>query len=238
MNILLFGGSFNPPHQGHRDMVKIALNNLHNNNISVDDVWVIPTYISKMKNLVDFSDRCKMCKLTFPKYKIKNYEERLEKKYDKSFLDKIAYPLQNKKGTYELTCLLKILYPTYNFFFLMGQDSYVDLMIGKWSGVTRRNFILDMLQGIVVVERDSKKYIYPFGKKNVPHLTNNFLVQRSGNAYQIRNIKFDICVIKCKNYDDIYNLSSTIVRNQIYIGDWCIKIPIEVMDYILKFSLY
>ena len=44
MNIAIFGGSFDPPHLGHEEIVKEALKSLH-----VDKLFVVPTYLNPFK---------------------------------------------------------------------------------------------------------------------------------------------------------------------------------------------
>ncbi len=44
MNIAVFGGSFDPPHKGHQEIVKEALKTLH-----VERVFVTPTYLNPFK---------------------------------------------------------------------------------------------------------------------------------------------------------------------------------------------
>jgi nicotinate-nucleotide adenylyltransferase len=45
MNIAIFGGSFDPPHIGHQEIIKGALKNL-----DIDLLFVIPTFLNPFKN--------------------------------------------------------------------------------------------------------------------------------------------------------------------------------------------
>ena len=45
MNIAIFGGSFDPPHFGHDDVVKSALKNLN-----IDKLIIIPTFLNPFKS--------------------------------------------------------------------------------------------------------------------------------------------------------------------------------------------
>lgn len=76
--IALFGGSFNPPHWGHRQVVD-TLRGLN----QFDEVWVVPTFAHPFdKTLIAFHHRKTMCELTFglfaPSVKICSIEEELK----------------------------------------------------------------------------------------------------------------------------------------------------------------
>lgn len=63
MKIGVFGGTFNPPHEGHK---KLALEFM--SRLSLDLLLIIPTYIPPHKSsdfLADGADRLEMCRLTF-----------------------------------------------------------------------------------------------------------------------------------------------------------------------------
>lgn len=63
MKIGVFGGTFNPPHEGHK---KLALEFM--SRLSLDLLMIIPTYIPPHKTaefLADGNDRLEMCRLTF-----------------------------------------------------------------------------------------------------------------------------------------------------------------------------
>ena len=44
MNIAIFGGSFDPPHLGHQEIVNEALKSLH-----VDKLFIVPTHLNPFK---------------------------------------------------------------------------------------------------------------------------------------------------------------------------------------------
>lgn len=75
--IALFGGSFNPVHNGHLNLVKETAEKN-----SIDRVFVIPTYVSPFKKdssgfVADGKDRLEMCRLAFeglPYVTVSDYE--------------------------------------------------------------------------------------------------------------------------------------------------------------------
>ena len=59
----IFGGSFNPPHKGHGEIVKWLFQKG-----LVDEVWVVPCYMHPFgKELAPFADRMTMARLVFAK---------------------------------------------------------------------------------------------------------------------------------------------------------------------------
>lgn len=114
----IFGGSFNPVHNGHINLVeKIASEN------HLDKVIVMPTRISPFKSdskdyVADSNDRIEMCKLAFKKLsfvEISRYE------VDR---DEISYTI----GTVEY---LKNQYPDDELFLIIGSDML--LSFSKWK---------------------------------------------------------------------------------------------------------
>ena len=57
----VFGGSFNPPHRGHQDLVRSLVDQA-----LVDEIWVVPVYEHPFgKELAPFEDRLAMCRIAF-----------------------------------------------------------------------------------------------------------------------------------------------------------------------------
>ena len=76
--IALFGGSFNPPHLGHRQVVEY-LCGLE----AFDEIWIVPAFDHPFeKNLAPYEDRVKMCGLFVQgtKAKVSRIEEDLAQK--------------------------------------------------------------------------------------------------------------------------------------------------------------
>ncbi len=105
-NIALFGGSFNPPHEGHREIVRrVARRN------GIDEVWVLPVWRHPFrKKLPAFGRRVGWCRKFFrgKKIKIKTYEHR---------------PHATGR-TVDLLRWLTKRFPSHRFWWVMGSDSY------------------------------------------------------------------------------------------------------------------
>lgn len=61
MHVALLGGSFDPPHRGHVEVLRFLLNSK-----KYDEVWVVPSRQNPLKTISSsFDDRLKMCHLAF-----------------------------------------------------------------------------------------------------------------------------------------------------------------------------
>jgi len=107
--VILFGGSFNPPHLGH---LKLALNSLKF--LNANELWFIPTLKSPLKEieLVSFEHRCAMI-------------ESLIKPYRHLKLSRIESELEEISYTYNTVELLINRYKEIEFIWLMGSDQAI-----------------------------------------------------------------------------------------------------------------
>ncbi|ALC81695.1 MULTISPECIES: nicotinate-nucleotide adenylyltransferase [Bacillus] len=134
----IFGGTFDPPHNGHLLMANEVLHRL-----CLDEVWFLPNQIPPHKQEEKFSDsghRIEMLKLAIesnPSFKLQLIEmERPGPSY-----------------TYDTMVLLKEKYPDYQFYFIIGADMVeylpkwhkIDelLEIVQFTGVKRIGFHMD-----------------------------------------------------------------------------------------------
>ncbi len=106
--IALFGGSFNPPHQGHYEIARRV-----GRRKSIDEVWILPVYKHPFKKKeAPFSERLKWCRDLFrrlgAKVKVKDLEKRLG----------------GKSWTIRTIRYLKKRYPSFSFSLVLGSDTY------------------------------------------------------------------------------------------------------------------
>lgn len=104
MKIALFGGTFDPPHQAHVQVVQYLLDSGH-----FDQVWIVPSKINPFKDSSSgFSLRYEMCTLAFGDFgeavKILDVDRHLS-----------GY-------TVDLVKYLTAQYPDYDFTFVGGSD--------------------------------------------------------------------------------------------------------------------
>jgi nicotinate-nucleotide adenylyltransferase len=127
MKIALFGGSFDPIHEGH---LKVALTVLRLCDVS--EVWFIPNMISPLKNEVSasFDDRIALIKAMIRPYrKLKVCE--LEKS--------LAQP---SKSLHTVLALQKK-YPQHTFSWVMGEDQFE--AFPKWFESERLKTLIDFI---------------------------------------------------------------------------------------------
>ncbi|MBQ2085160.1 MAG: nicotinate (nicotinamide) nucleotide adenylyltransferase [Oscillospiraceae bacterium] len=111
--LLFYGGSFDPPHTGHRELLKAAMRA-----VEPDLTLVIPTGLSPFKNRVrtSFWDRVRMSRLTF------------------SGMDNVRVSTIEGRGwrSYTMKTVRKLLkkYPGYELFMLIGSDMLTSF--SKW----------------------------------------------------------------------------------------------------------
>ncbi|MBI4374287.1 MAG: nicotinate-nicotinamide nucleotide adenylyltransferase [Deltaproteobacteria bacterium] len=171
--IALFGGSFNPPHEGHREIVRRIARRK-----TIDEVWILPVYRHPFgKRLPSFSKRVRACHLFFlraggscrpaalraalrtvskgrpavtrsPKIKIKSYEHR--PKATGYTIDLIHY--------------LKKKFPTYRFSWVMGADTYKERK--KWKEFPK-------------LKKEVRFIIFPRGPKSpIPNISSTQIRRR------------------------------------------------------------
>lgn len=172
--ILVFGGSFDPPHRYHLEILKYALKQ-----IKPDKTIVIPAYRSpfKIKHLANFHHRYKMISLLLKKYGVK------------AEIDRYEYIRKRTTYTYQIASYLKKKYRNSEFYFLMGSDSYNSF--SKWKKFKK---ILDTFK-LLVAKRE--KYPVKNNKFNAIILKKTF---KNISSTQIRT---EILTLNYKNLDSI-----------------------------------
>lgn len=118
MRTAIFGGSFNPVHNGHVNLVRETAEKA-----GLDRVIVMPTFISPFKKdsdvfVADGADRLEMCRLAFE---------------DMPFVSVSDYELSRQKVSYTVDTLrhYKAELPDDELYFIMGSDMLLSLK--KWN---------------------------------------------------------------------------------------------------------
>lgn len=170
MKIGLFGGTFDPIHIGHMILMENVINNL-----DLDKIYVLPNSnpphkLENKKTALNL--RLKMVNEAIkdnPKLEINDYDYRD---------NEIHY-------TFNTINYFKKSYPNDEFFFIMGEDSFLD--IEKW-----KNYKEILKENLIIFKRYSNKNFSLISKINQVRKYNK-------NIYLIDNMALDI--------------SSTLIRN-------------------------
>lgn len=112
-NIAIIGGTFDPVHIGHIEMVKYLVDGFN-----ADEVWVMPSYNSPHKEIdtiKSYENRINMLKLVFEDFE-RVYISRFEEEYEKEHPNTKTY-------TYDILEELKKKYINFDFQFVVGFDS-------------------------------------------------------------------------------------------------------------------
>ncbi len=120
--IALFGGSFNPPHNGHSAVVK-ALDALAGK-VRVDEIWLMPSANRWDKKIsVSGPDRLRMIDLMIDDLHLDAARP------VRAFDHEVRKP--NLSTTFETKAELEALYPYHEFHFVFGSDVVPDIA-AKW----------------------------------------------------------------------------------------------------------
>lgn len=113
--VAIFGGTFNPLHIGHYEMLQAL-----QKDPDIDEIWIMPDRIPPHKEcdfLASDNDRVEMCRI-------------VSKDFNKSKLCLVEFEREGKSYTYDTIVFLRKKYPQKNFLFVCGADMLV--YFDKW----------------------------------------------------------------------------------------------------------
>ena len=206
--IAIIGGTFNPVHIGHVDIVKYLVNNT-----DIDEVWVMPSYNSPHKdiNTIDtYNQRIEMLKLAFSdvdKVRISRFEEEYATIYPNS-----------KTYTYEILNELKKKYNTNIFKFVVGFDSIKE--ISTWHRYLElirdyEFYIFDRNDSEFKTQEQKKFYLDNLGKHQGINFKYKFF------DYKVTNISSTSIRAMLQNIDEYKNVLNLFLDSKVlhYIED-------------------
>lgn len=120
MRIAIFGGSFNPIHNGHIKIVLEAIRLL-----KLDKIIVVPVGIpSHRSDLISGEHRYEMCRLAFESLDILEHSSlTLQEIKEKVFISHEEIKSDETSYTYETLMNFKEIYKNANFYEIIGEDS-------------------------------------------------------------------------------------------------------------------
>lgn len=153
----ILGGAFDPPHLGHLQIAKAV-----QERIALDEIWFMPTYIAPHKDRAESNakDRAEMVQLAIA--------------HEATFiLQTIELERKGKSYTIDTMRQLKQLYPSYEFYFIIGADMVMSLHTWKdideliklvtFIGVSRPGYQLETTLPVKIIELDT----YPFSSSDI-----------------------------------------------------------------------
>ncbi|PSM52324.1 fused nicotinate-mononucleotide adenylyltransferase / ribosomal silencing factor [Campylobacter blaseri] len=170
MNIAIFGGSFDPPHNGHNEIIKKVLNTL-----DIDRLFIVPTFINPFKNSFFAPPNLRL-------EWIKTLWANLEK------VEIFDYEIRQNRAVATIETVLQIhkTYEISNLFLIIGADNLENLE--KWHRFDE----LKKLVKFVVATRDAIKVPLNLQKINLNVNISSTKI-RNGNFTGIPNlIKNDV----------------------------------------------
>ena len=201
MKIVIYGGTFDPVHFGHTQLVKKAIEI-----VNPDKVIVVPTYETPLKDRVLSSpeDRLNMLKIAFKNWQLVEISD---------------YEINKKGKSYSIETVehFKQIYPDAELFFLLGSDQLVN--IKQWK---RYDELLEMVT-IVCYKRQH----YCQCCKNHPCYC-NAPVKCIKNLIYINDALLDISSTKIRKAVDGYELNEEVLN---YINDHGLYAPERVKKY-------
>lgn len=185
----IFGGTFNPIHNGH-----ILLAQYCKDELELDKVILIPTYTPPHKSSDDLayeSDRLNMCRIACES--LKGFE-----------VSDIEIKRKGKSYTYQTLTSLKEIYPNDELFFIMGADMFLSL--DRWKCPE----IIFQKASIIAVPRDVS---------NVSELKNyyrNVIAPMGALAYILPNSVMQVSSTYIRENIDNYNTVKDLIADKVY----------------------
>lgn len=131
VTIGVFGGSFDPIHIEHIEIIKVAFNEF-----KIDKVIIVPAFNPPHKKFLNVSDKHRLNMINYAIENLKNV-----------FVDTFEIDLKRIVYTYETLDFLNKKYPSENLKLIIGADSYNQLHTWKKSEYIARKY------GLFVIKR-------------------------------------------------------------------------------------
>lgn len=212
MNIGIFGGSFNPPHNGHINAIQTVAKK-----IGFDKVHIVPAAQNPLKTPVEgptADERCHLTKLAFAQYG------------DLYFVDDQEVKRGGASYTIDTIVSLNKQYPQDDLYLVIGADKFEEL--AQWKDYQKilelANLVVTTRPGYDTPEslEEMPAYLKPF----VSDFDFNFIDLKTGKSIQFITLR------------DI-EVSSTEVRKWLRTGKPVEKyLPLAVESYIKEHKLY
>jgi nicotinate-nucleotide adenylyltransferase len=192
MNIILFGGAFDPPQLGHQHIAETLLERKLS-----DEVWYVPVKIHDFnKKMSSPEHRLAMLKLIIKDPRLKIQQHELE-------IDRVGY-------THETLDFLASKYPQHTFSWIIGSDNLPDFH--KWTDGRGNNY-LDMLH-------EYRFYVYPRQGYLMQPLYDNMVPLTGVKQWQYSSTEVREKVRNGESVDDLVNpaVAKYLAKHQLYLS--------------------
>lgn len=169
----IFGGTFNPFHKGHYEMLEAL-----EKDSSISEIWIMPDRIPPHKEcdyMASDSDRIDMCELA-------------AKDFSKASVCLVEFEREGKSYTYDTVLELKEKFPQRDFLFVCGGDMF--LYFPKWY---RYEDLMKLLPFYVFSRATDDKdvfedFVKEFSSKGMRLIFNNAKISNISST-EFRNTK-------------------------------------------------
>lgn len=190
----VFGGTFNPVHNGHIMLAEYCMDS-----VGLDRIIMIPTAVPPHKisnNLASENDRLNMCKLAC-------------RGKENFFVSDIEIKRQGKSYTYETLTQLKEIYPDDHLYTIMGADMF--LTLDRWKNPE----IIFEKSSIITIPRDEEN------KHELENFYNKVLKAMGASSVILPNPVMSVSSTFIRENLDNFNLISDMLDKGVY--DYIIK---------------
>lgn len=190
----VFGGTFNPVHNGHIMLAEYCMDS-----VGLDRIIMIPTAVPPHKisnNLASENDRLNMCKLAC-------------RGKENFFVSDIEIKRQGKSYTYETLTQLKEIYPDDHLYTIMGADMF--LTLDRWKNPE----IIFEKSSIITIPRDEEN------KHELENFYNKVLKAMGASSVILPNPVMSVSSTFIRENLDNFNLISNMLDKGVY--DYIIK---------------
>ncbi len=212
MKIGIFGGSFNPPHNGHLNSITTVQRKM-----GFDKIHIIPNSQNPLKiptELPDAKHRLEMCKKAFESYG------------SKFFVDDIELNRGGKSYTIDTIMELRKSYESKDLYLIIGADNFEQLP--EWKNYKK------IISEVNIVVTTRPGYEMPDSEESFPLYLKGLIAESDFGTVELttgRSIEF-------LSLDDM-DISSSELRKKLRIGRPAEKfLPLLVESYIKENSLY
>ncbi|NCN86799.1 nicotinate (nicotinamide) nucleotide adenylyltransferase [archaeon] len=180
--IALFGGSFNPIHKKHLDVIKEVIDSK-----KIDEIWILPCKNHSFnKKLISEKDRINMIKFAVEGFKVNICREELD--------------FEGRSYAYETVIRLKKKFPSFEFYWIIGSDIFYEF--DKWykheALAKEIKFIVSLREGFPIKRTGEIRIFFTLEEKvnNISSTTVRECIKKGENIQDFVPLKVKKYIMK------------------------------------------